>query len=184
MTENLNFLNCIKLRDTTNQSENNVRCQLHAYGLKVVPCKDATIWSPNQPLLNKHPYFLPISVLILDKQLYSSLWIIPGSGSRQLSTIPIVALVAQTVKNLPAMQDTRVRSLSQEDPLEKEITNHFSIFQWEIPQTEEPGEPWSHKESDTTEELTHHRLEPSEINSNSPVLTCLPCTALSFLFVV
>ena len=70
------------------------------------------------------------------------------------------------VKNPPAMQDTRVRSLSREDPLGKEITNHFSIFEWEIPWTEEPGEPCGHKESDTTEQLTHHRLEPDEINSN------------------
>ena len=43
------------------------------------------------------------------------------------------------VKNLPAMQETRVRSLSQEDPLEKEMTTHSSIVAWRIPWTEEPG---------------------------------------------
>ena len=37
------------------------------------------------------------------------------------------------------MQETQVRSLSQEDPLEKEMATHFSILAWEIPWTEEPG---------------------------------------------
>ena len=44
------------------------------------------------------------------------------------------------VKNPPAMQDMWVRSLGQEDPLEKEMTTHSSILAWEIPWTEEPGE--------------------------------------------
>ena len=43
------------------------------------------------------------------------------------------------VKNLPAMQETQVQSLGQEEPLEKEMAPHFSILAWEIPQTEEPG---------------------------------------------
>ena len=47
--------------------------------------------------------------------------------------------MAQTVKNLPAMQETRVQSLGQEDPLEKEMTTHSSLLAWEIPWTEEPG---------------------------------------------
>ena len=41
------------------------------------------------------------------------------------------------VKNPPAMQETRVQSLGQEDPLEKEMATHFSILAWEIPWTEE-----------------------------------------------
>ena len=44
------------------------------------------------------------------------------------------SLVAQTVKRLPAMQETWVRSLGQEDPLEKERATHFSIPAWKIPQ--------------------------------------------------
>ena len=48
-------------------------------------------------------------------------------------------LVAQTVKNLPAMQKTWVQSLSQEDPLEKEMATHSKILAWRIPWTEEPG---------------------------------------------
>ena len=43
------------------------------------------------------------------------------------------------VKNLPAMQKTRVRSLGWEDPLEKEVATNLSILAWRIPQTEEPG---------------------------------------------
>ena len=43
------------------------------------------------------------------------------------------------VKNMPAMQETRVQSLDQEDPLEKKMATHSSILAWEIPWTEEPG---------------------------------------------
>ena len=49
------------------------------------------------------------------------------------------SLVAQTVKNLPAMQEPWVLSLSQEDPLEKETATHSIIQAWRIPWTEEPG---------------------------------------------
>ena len=47
--------------------------------------------------------------------------------------------VAQTVKNLPAMQETRVQSLGREDPLKKGMAIHSSILAWRIPWTEEPG---------------------------------------------
>ena len=48
------------------------------------------------------------------------------------------------VKCLPAMQETRVRSLSREDSLEKEMATHSSILAWKIPRKEEPGRlcPW------------------------------------------
>ena len=49
------------------------------------------------------------------------------------------SLVAQTVKNLPAMQGTWVQSLGQEDPLEKRMVTHSSILAWKIPWTEKPG---------------------------------------------
>ena len=49
------------------------------------------------------------------------------------------SLVAQLVKNLPAMQETWVQSLSWEDPLEKEVATHSSALTWRIPGTEEPG---------------------------------------------
>ena len=47
--------------------------------------------------------------------------------------------MAQMVKNLPAMQETRVGSLDWEDPQEKGVANHSSIFGWRIPWTEKPG---------------------------------------------
>ena len=47
--------------------------------------------------------------------------------------------MAHLVKNLPAMQETRVQSLDWEDPLEKGMATHFCIFAWRIPWTEEPG---------------------------------------------
>ena len=47
--------------------------------------------------------------------------------------------MAQRLKPLPAMQETWVRSLGQEDPLEKEMATHSSILAWKIPWMEEPG---------------------------------------------
>ena len=47
--------------------------------------------------------------------------------------------MAQTVKNPPAVQETLVQSLGQEDPLEEGMATHFSILVWRIPWTEEPG---------------------------------------------
>ena len=49
------------------------------------------------------------------------------------------SLVALLLKNLPAMQETRVRSLGQKDSLEKGMATHFSILAWRLPRTEEPG---------------------------------------------
>ena len=51
--------------------------------------------------------------------------------------------MAQTLKNLPAMQETQVQSLGWEDPLEKGIATHSSILAWSILWTEEPGRLWS-----------------------------------------
>ena len=82
------------------------------------------------------------------------------------------------VKNLPAIQDTKIQSLGQESPLKKGMGTHSNILTWRIPWTEEPGglqrgckelgfatmglqrvghhglEPWGCKELDTTERLT------------------------------
>ena len=64
----------------------------------------------------------------------------------------LTSLVAQTVKHLPTVRETWVRSLGQEEPLEKEMATHFRTLAWKIPWTEEPGGlQWGHKESDTTE---------------------------------
>ena len=52
---------------------------------------------------------------------------------------PCITLVAQTLKHLPIMLETRVRSLGQEDLLEKEMATHSSTLAWKIPWKEEPG---------------------------------------------
>ena len=66
------------------------------------------------------------------------------------------------VKNLPAMLETRVQSLGQEEPLEKGMATHSSVLAWRIPGTEEPRgllwtahcSPWGRKELGMTEWLT------------------------------
>ena len=50
-----------------------------------------------------------------------------------------ISLVAQLVKNLPAVRETQIRSQRGEDPLEKEMANHSRILAWKIPLTKEPG---------------------------------------------
>ena len=70
------------------------------------------------------------------------------------------SLLAQMVKSLPAMWETWVQSLGQEDPLEKELATHCSILAWRISWTEEPGrlESMGSQKVNTNERLTHtHR---------------------------
>ena len=73
-------------------------------------------------------------------------------------TLPLgqgIYLVAQRVKNLPALQETWVRSLGWEDPLEKGTVTYSSILAWRIPWRSLVGySPWGPKESDTTEQRT------------------------------
>ena len=71
---------------------------------------------------------------------YYYLWV-PCCSSEPFVLLPRetwASLVAQMVRNLPAMQETQVRSLGQED-LEKEMTTHSSILAWKFPWAEEPG---------------------------------------------
>ena len=65
-----------------------------------------------------------------DLQVPGTVWIWRLQGA---------SLMAQMVKNPPAMQKTRVRALLQEDPLEKGMATHSSVLAWRIPWTEEPG---------------------------------------------
>ena len=62
--------------------------------------------------------------------------------------------MAQMVKNPPAMQKTQVRSLGQEEPLEKEMATHSSILVWRIPWSLVSYSLWGHQELDTTEPAT------------------------------
>ena len=63
--------------------------------------------------------------------------------------------MAQMVESLPAVRETRVQSLGQEDPLEMEMATHSSILAWQIPWMEGPGrlQSMGRKESDMTERL-------------------------------
>ena len=86
----------------------------------------------------------------------SRLWGHTQSDTTEMTQHSICSLVVQMVKNLLVMQETWVRSLGQEDPLEEEMTTHSSILVWKIPWTEEFLEgcsPWGCKELDTTERL-------------------------------
>ena len=66
------------------------------------------------------------------------LGISPGEGIGYPLQYSWASLVAQLIKNLPAMGETWVQSLDWEDPLEKGIATHSSILAWKIPRTEEP----------------------------------------------
>ena len=68
----------------------------------------------------------------------------PGEGIGYPLQYSWVSLVVQMVKNLPAMQETWVRSMGWEDPLEKGKATHSSILVWRTPWTEEPGGAKSH----------------------------------------
>ena len=70
------------------------------------------------------------------------------------------SLVAQMVKHLPAMREAWVWSLGLEDPLEKELSTHSSIFAWKIPWTEEPGRLQS---------MALQRVEHDWVTNTSPV---------------
>ena len=78
-----------------------------------------------------------------------------GRPNQQRASL-IAFLRAQLGKNLPAMQETWVRFLGQEDLLEKGMATYSSILAWRIPWTEKPGGQhyMGHKESDMTERLT------------------------------
>ena len=71
------------------------------------------------------------------------------------------SLVAQSIKNLSAVQETWVRFLGQKDPLKKEMANHSSILAWKIRWTEKPSwlQSTGSQEWDMTYQLNHHRVQ-------------------------
>ena len=77
-------------------------------------------------------YWEPWSILS-QSMIYSTVKL------KKCNDISRASLVAQRLQRLPAMRETWVRSLGQEDPLEKEMATHSSILAWRIPWTEEPG---------------------------------------------
>ena len=78
------------------------------------------------------------------------------------------SLVAQMIKNLPAMQETQIWSMGQEDPLKKGMAIHSSVLAWRIPRTEEPDGLQDNEESNTTEWLTPQFPEVLPINCTIP----------------
>ena len=84
-------------------------------------------------------YLLTLYVEVYFLVLYFVLLVYVSVFMLMLYCFNWVSLVAQMVKNPPAMQKTWVQSLSWEDPLEKGMATHFSILAWRIPKIEEPG---------------------------------------------
>ena len=72
------------------------------------------------------------------------------SFNRCSTNVRGASLIAQLVNHLPAMQETWVQFLGQEDPLEKKMATHSSILAWRIPRTEEPDRSTGSQESDMT----------------------------------
>ena len=93
------------------------------------------------------------------------------------------SLVAQMLKNLPAMQQTWVWSLGLKDTLEEEMATHSSILAWRIPWAEEPHSPWGCKELDTTERLTPmHSFPQHEITPDCNPLRLWPSLPPTSIF--
>ena len=113
-------------------------------------CPTPNPWLPESDSLSwrsRNQYFPNISLCdsevqtgkqwdIVSKERCESIWsprfLLQFCGLR-------ASFIAQLVKNLPTVQETRVWSLSREDPLEKEMATHSSVLAWKIPWTEEPG---------------------------------------------
>ena len=76
----------------------------------------------------------------------------PGSSVHGILQAKILQWVAISVRNLSAVQETRIQSLGRDDPLEKETATHSSTLAWRIPWTEEPGglQSMGLRESDMT----------------------------------
>ena len=93
-------------------------------------------------------------------------------GQATLLPYSWASLVAQTVKNPPAMRETWVRSLGWEDPLEEGMATHLVILPGEPPRTEKPGrlQSWCCKELDMTEQQSTAQICPTRNTTQSPQL--------------
>ena len=87
-------------------------------------------------------YFDYINIIVLRNVISFEAWlhlVCIHTHTHTLTHTYGSSLVAQLVKNLPAMQETQVQFLDQEYPLEKEMATHSSILAWRTPWTEDPG---------------------------------------------
>ena len=121
------------IRVFSNESALCIRCLKYwSFSFNINPFsvwEDARVWAHWSHSFDMQISFLgPVSCVLTS-------WISSGHtvGSASLHWL------AQIVKNLPAMWETQIRSLGQEDLLEKEMATHSSILAWRIPWTEEPG---------------------------------------------
>ena len=87
------------------------------------------------------------------------------------------SLLAQTVKNLPTVQETWIQSLGWEDPLEKKMATHSSILAWRIPCTEEPGGLQSMESQSQTQLSDEHSL--SQGTSMNGLVESESCSVVS-----
>ena len=99
---------------------------------------------PSSHLILCHPLLLlppiPLSIRVFSSESTLHVrW--PKYWISALASVLTTSLVAQRLKRLRAMRETRVQSLGWEDPLEKEMATHSSTLAWKIPRTEEPGGP-------------------------------------------
>ena len=112
-------------------------------------------WPHKKTCWSYPPFFTELLFHLLLLTLRCSIWILLLVFSPQFKFHPWtrVSLVAQSVKCLSAMQETRVQFLSQEDPLEKEMAPHSSTLAWKIPWTEKPSrlQSMESQKSDMTE---------------------------------
>ena len=95
------------------------------------------------PIYLQRINIIPVLFILISHLSYKYLIFFPISNMsvniRLQTSSLLFSLVAQTVKCLPSMWEIRVRSLGQEDPLEKEMATHSSILAWKFPQMEEPS---------------------------------------------
>ena len=143
------------------------RCLLRLHPGKQFSSQDAWKWvMETWRKYRKSSEMKQFGLLLLGRDFCSKIAVIEPS----ILTCAFLKLwasqVAQMVRNPPAVQETWVRSLGQEDPLEKGMVTHSSILAWRIPWTEEPGELYSPLgciELDTTEWLSHLVSKMTEI---------------------
>ena len=116
-------------------------------------------WVPSPENWSRHNFFFSIYTRNNRKsfsdhiEVFSNVQQADVGSLNVITLFEVISLVAHLVKNLPAMQETKVWFLGWEDPLEWEMATHFSILAWRIPWTEELGglQSMGSQESDTTE---------------------------------